>query len=278
MLARARSNLTDRPTYTWIRTQNFKVKGTHVEIVLPPVRIMNFKPCSCLIFIFKRFVLLILVCFLAVYTTYSESKLKHEYFSLWVFFFKLNTRGIITIAAIWDLQTTNPIVRCEVLTAVVMKSTDFRDITPCSPFKVNRRSGGTYRLHLQGFRTSRARNQRESRWQAEPIPRHWRWRRYVSPKRLLTFNRLHAVISLKIVLYCSSITLLRMRNDIYSHRIRFKYKLEMSRDGPYSEHLDDGREGNLTVNTVRLFLRWHLSFWEFFFWLPRTHTGPAHGG
>jgi hypothetical protein len=38
----------------------------------------------------------------------------------------------------------------EVLTAVVMKSTIFWDITPCSPLSVNRRFGGTYRLHLHG--------------------------------------------------------------------------------------------------------------------------------
>jgi hypothetical protein len=42
-----------------------------------------------------------------------------------------------------------------------MKSTIFWDITPCSPLKVNRRFGGTYRLHLQGRRISRAGNQRE---------------------------------------------------------------------------------------------------------------------
>jgi hypothetical protein len=38
----------------------------------------------------------------------------------------------------------------EVLTAVVMKSTIFWDITPCIPLSVRRRFGGTYRLHLQG--------------------------------------------------------------------------------------------------------------------------------
>jgi hypothetical protein len=38
------------------------------------------------------------------------------------------------------------IVGFEVLTAVVMKSTIFWVITPCSPVKVNRRFGGTYRL------------------------------------------------------------------------------------------------------------------------------------
>jgi hypothetical protein len=58
------------------------------------------------------------------------------------------------------------IVGFEVLTAVVMKSSIFWDITPCSPLKVNRSFGGTYRLHLQGRRISRARDQRESRWQA----------------------------------------------------------------------------------------------------------------
>jgi hypothetical protein len=39
----------------------------------------------------------------------------------------------------WDGKTG-----FQVLTAVVMKGTIFRDITPCSPFKVNRRFGGTY--------------------------------------------------------------------------------------------------------------------------------------
>jgi hypothetical protein len=55
----------------------------------------------------------------------------------------------------------------EVLTVVVMNSTVFWDILPCSPLKVNRRFGRIYRLHIQGRRISRARNQHESRWQAE---------------------------------------------------------------------------------------------------------------
>jgi hypothetical protein len=50
----------------------------------------------------------------------------------------------------------------EVLTAVVMKSIIFWDITSCNPLKVNRRFGGTYRLHMLG-RISRGRYQRESR-------------------------------------------------------------------------------------------------------------------
>jgi hypothetical protein len=58
------------------------------------------------------------------------------------------------------------IVGFEVLTAVVMKSIIFWGITQCSLLKVIGRFGGTYRLHLQGRRISRARNQLESRWKA----------------------------------------------------------------------------------------------------------------
>jgi hypothetical protein len=66
-------------------------------------------------------------------------------------------------------QTSTIHVGFEVLTAVVIKSTIFWDITLCIPLKVNRRFGATYRLHVQGQRISRAaRHQRESRWQAEP--------------------------------------------------------------------------------------------------------------
>jgi hypothetical protein len=42
----------------------------------------------------------------------------------------------------------------EVLTAMVMKSTIFWDITLCNPLSVNRRFGVTYRLHLQGKKIS----------------------------------------------------------------------------------------------------------------------------
>jgi hypothetical protein len=43
-----------------------------------------------------------------------------------------------------------PYLGSEVLTVVVMKSTNFWDITLCVPLKVNRRFGETYRLHLHG--------------------------------------------------------------------------------------------------------------------------------
>jgi hypothetical protein len=38
--------------------------------------------------------------------------------------------------------------RSEVLTAMVMMSSVFWDITPCSPLEINRRFGGTFRLLL----------------------------------------------------------------------------------------------------------------------------------
>jgi hypothetical protein len=50
---------------------------------------------------------------------------------------------------------------------MVMKSTIFWDIRPCTPLKVNGPFGGKHCLHLQGRRTTQARNQRENRWQAE---------------------------------------------------------------------------------------------------------------
>jgi hypothetical protein len=75
----------------------------------------------------------------------------------------------------------------EALTAVVLKSTIFWDITPCRPLKVNRHFGGTY-SHLL------------SRWYLARLIWPWRWRRYAPPKRRLTVNGLHGIKSQKIVL------------------------------------------------------------------------------
>jgi hypothetical protein len=87
----------------------------------------------------------------------------------------------------------------EVLTAVVTKGTGL---------KVNRRFGGKCRLHLQCRRISRTRHQRENMWYS-CLVYSWPWTsRHVSPKRRLTFNELHRVISQKIelsVLTCSGI-------------------------------------------------------------------------
>jgi hypothetical protein len=87
----------------------------------------------------------------------------------------------------------------EVLTAVVIKSNLFWDITPCSLLEVNRRFGGKYLRHLQGRRIIRVRYHScafylLSRWfLAQLILRPWRWRWYFPPKCLLTFNGLHGV-------------------------------------------------------------------------------------
>jgi hypothetical protein len=60
------------------------------------------------------------------------------------------------------IDTDATYVGSEVLTAVVMKSSVFWDITPCGPLKVNRRLGGTCRLHHQGRRISQAIKQSEA--------------------------------------------------------------------------------------------------------------------
>jgi hypothetical protein len=79
-------------------------------------------------------------------------------------------------------------VEFEVLTAVVMKSTIFWDITPRSPLKFNRRFGGTYCLHLQGRRISRVRYQRVNEgWLSTDYtalyPRKYNFSRWSSDRR-----------------------------------------------------------------------------------------------
>jgi hypothetical protein len=76
---------------------------------------------------------------------------------------------------------------------IITKSSIFWDIMPWNPFKANRRFGGTYSLRLHGRRISRARNQLQNKW-----------RRYVPPKRRLTFNRLHDAISQKVVRFITT--------------------------------------------------------------------------
>jgi hypothetical protein len=96
-------------------------------------------------------------------------------------------------------------------------------ITPCSLLKVNRPSGETYRLHLQGRIINWARNQRERKWQAElfsrwffPLP--WRRRRHVPPKRRrLTFNTVRIVVFQKIGLFI--LTVVRTSNPNYQQEV-----------------------------------------------------------
>jgi hypothetical protein len=102
-------------------------------------------------------------------------------------------------------------VESEVLTVVVMKSSFFWYITPCSPLKVSWHFGGTYHLHLQGWRihqeTSMKAGGRQSWFLVSLILRPWIWKRHVPPKHRLTFNRLYSIISQKIELFSSRASL-----------------------------------------------------------------------
>jgi hypothetical protein len=64
----------------------------------------------------------------------------------------------VTLSELCSAEWYNDYVGFEVLTAVVMKSTMFCDITPCIPLRVNRRFGAKYHLNLQGQRISQAGN------------------------------------------------------------------------------------------------------------------------
>jgi hypothetical protein len=78
-----------------------------------------------------------------------------------------------TCLLLWEIQfkTTRGSQRNHITNKLksicTMKSTIFCDIRPCGPLKVSRRFGGICRLHFQGWRISRARNQREIRWQTQ---------------------------------------------------------------------------------------------------------------
>jgi hypothetical protein len=84
------------------------------------------------------------------------------------------------------------------------KSTIYWDIMPCSPLKVNWHFCSACHLFLHWFF-------------ARLTLRPWRWRRYVPPKRRLTFNGLHGVISRKIVLFIT--TAVRTSDPTYMVRI-----------------------------------------------------------
>jgi hypothetical protein len=101
------------------------------------------------------------------------------------------------------------------------------NITPRSPLEVTRHFGGTYLLPFLGRSVNQARNQRESRWKqwlcfppvftlisSWLIPRPCNWRKYVPPKRRLTFNRLQGVMFNKIVFV--TITAVRTSNSTRS--------------------------------------------------------------
>jgi hypothetical protein len=96
---------------------------------------------------------------------------------------------------------------------LLLKSTIFWDMKPCSLLKLNQHFGGTYCLHLQEW-ISRERYQWESRWDSAchklscwcfaRLIWPWRWRQYVPLKHQLTFNGLHGDISQKTILFLTT--------------------------------------------------------------------------
>jgi hypothetical protein len=104
-----------------------------------------------------------------------------------------------------------------------MKSTIFWDIMPCSPLSVNGRFGGTYSLRLQGRRNKLS----HAGFLLRLFFRPWRWRRYVPPKRRLTPNGLHGVISQKMVLFITTAertSNLTQFNNILRYRVSKSFK------------------------------------------------------
>jgi hypothetical protein len=106
-----------------------------------------------------------------------------------------------------------------------LKNTTFWDITPCSPLKVNRRFGGTYRLHLLG-RIRRARYQQilATCFHAGILLSLFFGPEYggdVPPKRGLTLDGLYGVVSQKTELFIT--TAVR-----HSNPTKYKFLAHMS--------------------------------------------------
>jgi hypothetical protein len=76
-------------------------------------------------------------------------------------FIMVTTIIIITMVTAVNVITFT-FVGFEVFTAVTMKNAVFWVVVPCRCGRLNRRFGGSYRLHLQGRQKNpRAKNQRE---------------------------------------------------------------------------------------------------------------------
>jgi hypothetical protein len=104
-------------------------------------------------------------------------------------------------------------VLCEEKIYFYMKNAVFWDVAPCTSC-VNRRFGGTYRLHLQG-RKIRERGTSLSRWLLVPrslIFLPLRCRRYVPLKRRFT-QEIHGATSKKTTFFI--VTAVKTSNLIY---------------------------------------------------------------
>jgi hypothetical protein len=81
-----------------------------------------------------------------------------------------------------------------------LKISIFSDIAPYSPLQINQHFGGTCHLHFYG---QRIRKQLHATCfmlvSCLAYSSPWRWRQHVPPKRQLTFNRLHGIVSQKML-------------------------------------------------------------------------------
>jgi hypothetical protein len=109
-----------------------------------------------------------------------------------------NLKGKFLNNDLQDCTASNP--RRQYSTSY-LKSIIFWDMTPCSLLRCNLRFGGTYRLHLQGRRKHSACHLLTCWFLLKLFLRPRRWWRYVPPKRRLHLNRLHGVISQKMILF-----------------------------------------------------------------------------
>jgi hypothetical protein len=137
-----------------------------------------------------------------------------------------------------------------------LKSIIFWDMTPCSLSSFNRRFGGSFRLHLQG-RRNKFKNQQASKQVASCLV--WRWRRYVPPKRRLKLDRLHGVISQKMILFITNDAKTSNPTDLFMFKILAweLWKLIEDIEGWDSETLLGNTPSNFLVLSQTLSIKWH---------------------
>jgi hypothetical protein len=116
---------------------------------------------------------------------HSHSRQNLKYYNLNIFSFISCTENFMCLT-VYEMYLTHPLMRLHVLYLRFSHGPVVCDKTPCSPLKVDRCFGGTYRLHFEAWRISQARKPPGSRQQEEPCQ--------------LIFNGLHGVISQKIEL------------------------------------------------------------------------------
>jgi hypothetical protein len=130
--------------------------------------------------------------------------------------------------------------------SVKMKSTIFWDITLCSPLGVNRRFGGTYRLHLQGWKNKLS---TKPAWKQVASSCWWR---YVPPKHLLALNGLHRIISQKMVLFIT--TAVRTANPTKSEDdCAQQNKMEVQQNSPrgWLSHIKLAQSHKAIINIMK---------------------------